>query len=201
VYDNMFDLLHFIQTVGVAGICAIVFLESGIFFGFFLPGDSLLFTAGLLASQGFLNITVLFVLCSVFAIAGDTVGYWTGKNMGRALFEKEAGFFFKKKRLHQAETFYQKHGKYTIILARFIPIIRTFAPIVAGVARMEYRTFLSYNIIGGILWSVSVLSLGYFLGNIIPNPDRYILPIIVAIVFISLLPVIISFVRNYFAKK
>ena len=197
----MFDLLHFIQTVGVAGICAIVFLESGIFFGFFLPGDSLLFTAGLLASQGFLNITILFVLCSVFAIAGDSVGYWTGKNMGRALFEKEAGFFFKKKRLHQAETFYQKHGKYTIILARFVPIIRTFAPIVAGVARMDYRTFLSYNIIGGILWSVSVLSLGYFLGNIIPNPDKYILPIIVVIIFISLLPVIISFVRNHFAKK
>ncbi|MCX6755794.1 MAG: VTT domain-containing protein [Candidatus Nomurabacteria bacterium] len=197
----MFDIIHFIQIVGVAGICAIVFLESGIIFGFFLPGDSLLFTAGLLASQGFLSITILFVFCSIFAIAGDSAGYWTGKNMGRALFEKEAGFFFKKKRLHQAETFYQKHGKYTIILARFIPIIRTFAPIVAGVARMDYKTFLSYNIIGGILWAVSVLSLGYFLGNIIPNPDRYILPIIIAIVFISLLPVIISFVRNYFARK
>lgn len=197
----MFDIIHFIQIVGVAGICAIVFLESGIIFGFFLPGDSLLFTAGLLASQGFLSITILFVFCSIFAIAGDSAGYWTGKNMGRNLFEKEAGFFFKKKRLHQAETFYQKHGKYTIILARFIPIIRTFAPIVAGVARMDYKTFLSYNIIGGILWAVSVLSLGYFLGNIIPNPDRYILPIIIAIVFISLLPVIISFVRNYFARK
>lgn len=197
----MFDLLHFIQTVGVVGICAVVFLESGIFFGFFLPGDSLLFTAGLLASQGFLNISVLFFLCSVFAIAGDSVGYWTGKHIGRSLFEKEAGFFFKKKRLHQAESFYQKHGKYTIILARFVPVIRTFAPIVAGVARMHYRTFLAYNIIGGILWSVTVLSLGYFMGNIIPNPDKYILPVIVAIVLISLLPIIISFARNHFAKK
>lgn len=196
----MFDLMHLIQTVGLIGVVLIVFLESGVFFGFFFPGDSLLFTAGLIASQGFLDIKILLIFCAIAAILGDSVGYWTGKNMGRALFEKEAGFFFKKKRLHQAEHFYQKHGKYTIILARFIPIIRTFAPIVAGVARMDYKTFISYNIFGGIFWSTTVLSIGYFFGNLIPNPDTYILPIVAGIIFLSFIPVIVTFFHNYLSK-
>lgn len=194
------DIVHFIQTIGLIGIVVVVFLESGIFFGFFFPGDSLLFTAGLLASQGFLNIGLLFLLCSIAAILGDSVGYWSGKHMGRSLFEKEAGFFFKKKRLHQAEHFYEKHGKYTIILARFIPVVRTFAPIVAGVAHMDYRTFISYNIFGGIFWAVSVLSLGYFFGNLIPNPDTYIIPVILGIIFLSFIPVIVNLFRSYLSK-
>lgn len=197
----MLDPINLIQTVGLIGIIIIVFLESGVFFGFFFPGDSLLFTAGLIASQGFLDIKLLLIFCAVAAILGDSVGYWTGKNMGRALFEKEAGFFFKKKRLHQAEHFYQKHGKYTIILARFIPVIRTFAPIVAGVARMDYKTFISYNIFGGIFWSFSVLSLGYFFGNLIPNPDAYIIPVVIGIVALSFIPVIVTFVHNYLLKN
>ncbi len=196
----MLDPINLIQTVGLIGIIVIVFLESGVFFGFFFPGDSLLFTAGLIASQGFLDIRLLLILCAVAAILGDSVGYWSGKSMGRALFEKEAGFFFKKKRLHQAEHFYQKHGKYTIILARFIPVIRTFAPIVAGVARMDYKTFISYNIFGGILWSASLLSLGYFFGNLIPNPDTYIIPIVAGIIFLSLIPILVTLIRNYLSK-
>lgn len=192
----MLEPLTLLRTVGTLGIFLVVFAESGLFFGFFLPGDSLLFSAGILASQGYMNLSILIVLCSLAAILGDTVGYWTGKHMGRKLFEKDAGFFFKKKRIEDAEHFYQKHGKYTIIIARFLPIIRTFAPIVAGIGTMHYLTFLRYNIFGGILWSVTVLSLGYFLGGLIPNPDTYILPIILLIIVISTAPLFGKYISH-----
>ncbi len=171
-----------------------VFAESGLFFGFFLPGDSLLFSAGLIAASGFFDIKVLIVGCIIAAIFGDSIGYWMGKVMGPKLFYKDKGFFFKKKRIDDAEAFYKKHGIYTIVIARFIPIIRTFAPIVAGIGKMRYRTFISYNIIGGVLWVTLLISLGYFLGSLIPNPDTYILPIIVVIIFISLIPLIYKYI-------
>jgi len=191
----MLDPITIIQTVGVIGIILIIFAETGLFFGFFFPGDTLLFTAGIFASQGFLNIYLLLVGCALAAIIGDSVGYWSGKKYGRQLFEKDKGFFFKKKRLEDAEVFYQKHGKYTIIIARFIPIIRTFAPIVAGIGKMHYRTFVSYNIFGGILWTSGILLISYFLGGLIPNLDKYLIPITIFIVLVSILPIVIKVLR------
>lgn len=194
----MLDPIFLITTVGLLGIIFIIFAETGLFFGFFFPGDSLLFTAGILASQGIFNIYLLITLCIVAAILGDNVGYWSGKKYGRALFERDAGFFFKKKRIKDAEEFYEKHGKYTIIVARFVPIIRTFAPIVAGIGRMKYSVFVFYNIIGGILWVTLMSLLGYFLGSLISNPDKYIIPIALLIIFISFLPILSKFIRGKF---
>lgn len=189
----MLDPVTIIKAVGLIGIFLIIFAETGLFFGFFFPGDSLLFTAGLFASQGFLNVYVLVVGSILMAIVGDSVGYWTGKKYGRKLFNKEENFFFKRKRLEDAEVFYQRHGKYTIIIARFIPIIRTFAPIVAGIGQMHYKTFISYNIFGGILWISMMTLLGYFLGGLFPNIENYLLPIILLIIAVSFLPIIVKF--------
>lgn len=197
----MLDPLIIIKAVGVIGIIFIVFAETGLFFGFFFPGDSLLFTAGILASQGFLSIYVLVFGCIIAAILGDSIGYWSGKKYGRKLFDRDSGFFFKKQRLYDAELFYEKHGKYTIIIARFVPIIRTFAPIVAGIGKMKYSTFISYNIFGGIVWIVGLLLLGYFLGGLIPNPDKYIIPIAFLIVIISFLPIAWRIVRSKIKNK
>jgi len=191
----MFDPITIIKTVGMIGIIAIIFAETGLFFGFFFPGDSLLFVAGIFASQGYLNIWVLLIGCILAAILGDTVGYWTGKKFGRRLFEKENGILFKRKYLEDTERFYEKHGKFTIIIARFVPIVRTFAPIVAGIGRMNYRLFLSYNIFGGIFWVALMLLTGYFFGGLIPNPDKYIIPIVFIIIFISFLPIIFKIIR------
>jgi len=196
----MLDPILIIKTVGVIGVIFIIFAETGLFFGFFFPGDSLLFTAGIFASQGFLNIWVLLICCIIAAILGDSVGYWSGKKYGRGLFDRDSGFFFKKKRLYDAEIFYQKHGKSTIIIARFIPVIRTFAPIVAGIGDMRYFSFISYNIFGGILWVTLMLSLGYFLGSVIPNPDTYIVPIALVIIVVSFLPIAFKMIRFKFKK-
>lgn len=197
----MLEPLILIQAVGVIGIILIIFAETGLFFGFFLPGDSLLFTAGILASQGFLDIRFLIIGCIIAAILGDSIGYWSGKKYGRRLFNRDSGFFFKKQRLIDAELFYEKHGKYTIIIARFVPIIRTFAPIVAGIGKMKYSTFISYNIIGGIVWIVGLLLLGYFLGGLIPDPDKYIIPIALTIIVISFLPIIWKIIKTKFKKQ
>ncbi|KKQ75654.1 MAG: hypothetical protein US96_C0007G0002 [Candidatus Woesebacteria bacterium GW2011_GWB1_38_5b] len=187
-----FDLKELIQTVGYVGLFAIVFAESGLFFGFFLPGDSLLVTAGLLATQGFFRIEILLVLLAFAAISGDSMGYWMGKKFGKRIFSREKSLLFDKKHLDRAHAFYEKHGGKTIILARFIPIIRTFAPIVAGIADMDYKKFLSFNLFGGLLWSWGMLLLGYFLGSVIPDVDKYMIPIIGIIIFLSLLPPIIE---------
>ena len=197
----MLDPITIVKTVGVIGIFLMIFTETGLFFGFFLPGDTLLFTAGIFAAQGFMSLPFLIIISSVAAILGDTTGYMTGKHMGRKLFERDAGFFFKKKRLKDAEDFYEKHGKYTIIMARFIPMIRTFGPIVAGIGKMHYKTFISYNIIGGIFWTTLMLSLGYFLGTVIPNPDTYILPVIFLIVVISFMPLIFKLLGTMFKRN
>lgn len=183
-----FDLTELIKTIGLLGVFGIVFAESGLLIGFFLPGDSLLFTAGFLASQGFINIWLLALGSFVAAVVGDSVGYTFGHKIGRRLFQRENSLLFHKDNLLKAEAFYEKHGGKTIILARFMPIIRTFAPIVAGMGNMRYSSFFSYNIIGGFLWSIGLSLGGYILGNTIPNVDRYLLPIIFLIIILSLLP-------------
>jgi membrane-associated protein len=165
----------------------IVFAESGLFVGFFLPGDTLLFAAGFLASENLLNLPLLLILFFIAAVTGDTVGYKFGRKYGRKLFNKPDSRFFHQDNLQKAEAFYEKHGKSTIILARFIPVIRTFAPIVAGIGNMDYKTFLSYNIVGGFLWTVGVTLAGYFLGQIIPDIDKILLPVILGVIVISIL--------------
>lgn len=190
------DPAFLVATFGLVGVFAIVFAESGLFFGFFLPGDSLLFTAGLLASQGYFSVVVLWLGCMVCAILGDSVGYWFGKKVGPKIFFREDSLFFHKRHIDRTRAFYEKHGKKTIILARFVPIVRTFAPILAGVGRMEYRIFLSYNIIGGILWSTLLIFLGYTLGRIVPDIDRYLLPIVLAIIILSFAPIIREWMKN-----
>jgi len=188
-------IIELIQAAGYLGLFVIVFAESGVLVGFFLPGDSLLFAAGLLASQGFFNIYYLIPLLALGAIAGDNVGYWTGKKLGKRLFEKE-GRLFRKERLVRAQKFYQRHGGKTIVLARFIPFIRTFAPIVAGIAEMRYRSFVFFNIAGGIFWVASMTAAGYFLGSLITDIELYILPIVGIIILVSLIPAIIHLIKR-----
>ncbi len=183
------DVEKLIETVGTLGLFAIVFAESGLLVGFFLPGDSLLFTAGLLASQGKLNLPVILVGCFVAAVAGDQAGYLFGKRVGPALFKRPESRFFKHENVEKAQAYFDKYGVKTIVLARFVPVVRTFAPIVAGVGSMEYRTFLRFNVLGGFLWGVGVTLLGYVLGDTIPDIDKYLLPVILVIVALSLLPV------------
>lgn len=190
------DLITLIKTVGYAGLFGIIFAESGLFIGFFLPGDSLLFTAGFLASQGFLNIWILMALTFFGAVLGDNFGYAFGKKVGPALFNKSDSRFFHKDHLERARLFYEQYGAKTLVLARFLPIVRTFAPILAGVGKMHYPTFFFYNILGGALWAIGLSWLGYFLGNTIPNIDKYLIPIILIIVILSSLPTLIHIVKN-----
>ena len=191
-----FNLEDMITTIGIVGLFGVIFAESGLFFGFFLPGDSLLVTAGLLASQGFFRIELLIPLLIFAAIAGDSVGYWFGRKIGQAIFKKEDTFLFKKSHITKAHSFYEKHGGKTIIIARFIPIIRTFAPIVAGAVDMTYKKFISFNVFGGIFWVSLMLLFGYFLGNVFPNIDKYLLPVIAVIILLSILPGIIEIFKN-----
>ena len=192
----MHNIIHLIHIIGPIGIVAIIFAESGLFFGFFLPGDSLLFTAGLVASQGLYSIILLAVLCPLAAVAGDSVGYWFGRKLGDQLFAKNDSTFFKRHHLEKTKDFYGKYGTKTILLARFVPVVRTFAPIMAGVAAMRYRTFLAWNIAGGVLWTLLLLALGYFLGSRVHGINAYILPIISGIAALSLVPVVASMFRR-----
>lgn len=189
---------EFLISIGYIGIFAIIFAESGLLIGFFLPGDSLLFTAGFLASPAaaalfereIFNLPVLAIGCFIAAVAGDSVGYAFGRRVGPMLFKKEDSLLFSKKNVLKAQAFYEKHGGKAIVLARFVPVVRTFAPIVAGVGNMEYRRFLFFNIFGGLLWAVGVTVAGYFLAAVIgpENVDKYLLPIIALIIVISVAP-------------
>lgn len=190
------DIPAIVKAGGYVGLTLIVFAESGLFFGFFLPGDSLLFTAGIIAAEGTLSIGMLIPLCAAAAILGDNVGYWFGKKVGPAIFTKEEGFFFRKDHIDRTQRFFDKYGPKAIILARFVPIVRTFTPILAGVGRMHYGTFLFYNILGGSIWTIGLTSAGYFLGRLIPNIDRYLLPIIIGIIVISFIPVIVEIIKG-----
>lgn len=183
-----FDLVELVKTAGYLGVFTIVFLESGLLVGFFFPGDSLLFTAGFLASQGFLDINILIAGCFLAAVAGDSIGYYIGAKLGPKIFTKDNSIFFHKKHLERAQRFYDKHGGKTIILARFIPIIRAFAPVVAGAGKMNYKRFVAFNLVGGILWAIGVTLAGYYLGSLIPDVDKYLLPIVALIVIASILP-------------
>jgi membrane-associated protein len=177
-----------IRSLGYAGVGAIVFAESGLLVGIMLPGDSLLFTAGFLASQGVFSLPVLALVCVAAAIAGDGVGYSFGRRVGRRLFERPDSRFFKRRHLLAAEAFYERHGGKTIVLARFLPVVRTLAPIVAGVANMHYPRFALFNAAGGLLWGAGVTTAGYLLGSTIPDPDRYLIPVVLVIIVISALP-------------
>src|SRR3954454_16253365 len=192
------DPQQLIRSFGTIGLILIIFAESGLLIGFFLPGDSLLFTAGLLASQGKLNLAVVLVGCFLAAVIGDQVGYAFGKRVGPSLFQRPNSRLFKQQHVERANEFFEEHGAKTIVMARFVPVVRTFAPILAGVGTMRYRTFLTYNVIGGFLWAVGVTLLGYFLGDAIgaDNVDKSLLPIIGVIIIISLIPPFIEYRRH-----
>jgi len=193
---DILDPLVIIKALGLLGVVGIVFAESGLFFGFFLPGDSLLFTAGFLASQNLISIFWLLILCFIAAVVGDNVGYYFGRKTGPKIFNKEDSIFFHKSHIEKAKAFYDKYGKKTIFIARFIPVVRTFVPIVAGVAQMEYTTFMRYNLIGGFVWTWGMLGAGYLLGSVIPNAEKYLTPIILVIIFVSILPAVIEFIKH-----
>jgi membrane-associated protein len=178
-----------IDAFGTLGILAVVFAESGLLIGFFLPGDSLLFTAGLLASRGFSNIVLLMVGCALAAVAGDQVGYVIGRRAGPALFRRPDSRFFHQRNVERARAYFDEHGSKTIILARFVPVVRTFAPVVAGVAQMQYRRFVTFNVVGGVAWGAGVTLAGYLLGNTIHDIDKWLLPIILLIGAVSFVPV------------
>jgi len=201
--ESIREFIHFItdvrglvQTGGYVALAIIVFAETGLMIGFFLPGDSLLVTAGLFAAKGDLDIVVLNVLLITCAILGDATGYFIGKRLGPALFRKEDSFLFKKKHLIATHEFYERHGGKTIIIARFVPIIRTFAPVVAGMANMGYRRFAAFNIIGGVAWVFSMTMVGYSLIKIFPQAEKHIHIIIVVVIFVSMLPGVIEFLRQ-----
>ncbi|MDP2652269.1 MAG: VTT domain-containing protein [bacterium] len=191
------DPIALVKAGGYVGITLIVFAESGVLLGIFFPGDSLLFTAGLLAAGGFLSIVPLMLLVVIAAILGDSVGYWFGKRVGGALFTREDSRFFKQSYVARTQKFFETYGGRAIVLARFVPIVRTLAPILAGVGTMSYPRFLSYNVIGGSLWGAGMLSLGYFLGSVIPDSEKYVLPLSLVIIVLSFIPILI----NYFSKS
>jgi membrane-associated protein len=196
------DLIEFIKWASIIGVAAIVFAESGLLIGFFLPGDSLLFTTGFLISAGFLDINIHLAVFIVFvaAIVGDSVGYTFGHKLGPKLFKKPDARLFKQEYISKAQTFYEKHGGKTIIIARFIPIVRTFAPIVAGASHMDYRRFLSFNVIGAVLWAAGVTYAGYILGGVFERAgieiDTVLLPIIAVIILASVLPPAIHILKE-----
>lgn len=189
------DPKSLIETFGTIGLFVIVFAESGLLIGFFLPGDSLLFTAGLLASQGALNFAVVLVGCFLAAVAGDQVGYIFGARVGPALFRRPDSRLFRRSYVEKARRYFDTQGPKTVLLARFIPFVRTFAPILAGVGQMRYRTFVAFNVVGGLLWAVGVTTLGYTLGKSIPNVDRYLLPAVAVILAVSFVPIVREFLR------
>jgi membrane-associated protein len=190
---------HYLEALGPLGVVVaffIIFAESGLFFGFFLPGDSLLLTCGLLAFKGVapgFNLGLLVIGFPIAAILGDNVGYWFGNKVGPPIFSRPESRFFKPQNLAKAKEFYDKYGPITIILARFMPFIRTFAPIVAGAVKMHYATFFMYNVVGGILWGAGVTLAGYFLGAIFPPEvlDRYFIYIVLVVIFVSALPTLL----------
>ena len=187
------NLSEFIVTIGYIGLFAVIFAETGLFLGFFLPGDSLLFVAGLLASGGVLSLPALLMIVFTAAVLGNVVGYMFGLRMGVSLFKREDSLLFKKSHVQKAEDFFNRYGAKTIVLARFMPIVRTFAPILAGVGRMNFREFFFYNVIGGFLWSFGLLLGGFFLGQAVPDVDRYILPIVIVIIILSFLPGVLKY--------
>ncbi len=201
LFHRLSNLPELVQWAGLFGLAAIIFSETGLLIGVFLPGDSLLVTAGLLAARGYLNVYTLAPVLTVAAICGNSVGYFIGRATGPRIFNREDSLFFNKKHAIRAHAFYEKYGRKTIVLAQFMPIIRTFAPVVAGVGGMKFRTFITFNIMGAVLWIWSMVAIGYFLGSYIPGIDRHIEIVVAIVVFISLLPGLISWYRGRRAKR
>ncbi len=191
LFHRLTDVETLVRVGGITAMALVVFAETGLLVGFFLPGDSLLVTAGVFAGTGQVNLLHLNLVLIAAAILGDTVGYWFGRRAGPALFKRPKSLFFNPAHLKRAHDFYEKHGGKTIVIARFMPVVRTFAPIVAGMARMEYRRFLSFNVFGGIFWVMSMTLIGYFLGQI-PGVREHIEIVIIVVVFLSILPGIIA---------
>jgi membrane-associated protein len=189
---NLYDVRGLIQWGGTLLVCAIVFVETGLFVGFFLPGDSLLVTAGVFSAAGILKISSLAPFVTICAIAGDQVGYWIGRRAGRALYHRPDSRFFKRRHLQRAHNFYEKYGGKTVILARFMPIVRTFSPPVAGAAEMRYRRYLAFDIVGGCCWGAGLVLAGYFLGSVVPNIGQRIHWVIGVVIILSLLPGIVG---------
>jgi len=187
---NFFEILPLIKIIGLLGIFLFVFAESGLFFGFFLPGDSLLFSAGVLAATGHFNIFYLFLGCFLAAVLGDSFGYWFGEKTGPKIFSHQNSFFWNHRNLEETALFFQKHGNKAITLARFVPIVRTFTPILAGAGKMKYKTFLFWNILGAFFWSGGFIFGGYFLGSSVPNIDKFIFPIVLLIIVLFALPLL-----------
>ncbi|MFA6165891.1 MAG: VTT domain-containing protein [Gemmatimonadaceae bacterium] len=199
LFHKLRDLDALVAWAGMAGMATIIFTETGLFFGFFLPGDSLLVTAGLLSatpdSPVKFDITQLGFLLSAAAILGDNTNYWVGRLTGPKIFKRDDSMFFKKKYVDEAHAFYEKWGPITVVLCRFMPIIRTFAPLVAGVAAMRYRTFLTFSIIGGLAWIWSMLLTGYLLGRYVPGVAQHVEKVIILVVLISISPAIIGGIK------
>jgi membrane-associated protein len=195
-FQTVYDVPRLIQLVGLYGMIAIVFSETGLMVGFFLPGDSLLVTAGLFAARGDLDIVTLIPCLIVAAIAGNGTGYAIGRRAGRALYSRPNSFFFRREHLLRTHEFYERHGGKTIILAQFMPIVRTFAPVVAGAAEMTYRRFATFNVVGAIFWITSMCLTGYFLGRVIPGIEKRIHIVVAVVIFLSLLPGIVAWLRS-----
>lgn len=198
---NLLDPSNLVKDFGYIGLFLTIFMESGIVIGFFLPGDSLLFSAGLLASQHKLNIFLVIILSVVAAILGNNAGYYTGTKTGHTLFSRPKSWLFSPKRVKEAHLFFEREGGRALILARFIPGIRTFIPIIAGVGDMPYKTFFTFNAIGGLLWGILLPVLGYTLGKTVPSIDKYLLPAVFVIIFLSALPVLHHYLKSKGTKN
>jgi membrane-associated protein len=201
IITHLFDVEYLIKTLGLLGIFVVIFAESGLFFAFFLPGDSLLFTAGFLASLGLLPISWLIFGLPICAILAGYVGYYSGIWIGKKIFKREDSVFFQKKYLFMTHHFFEKYGNKAVILSRFVPIVRTFMPILAGVGQMSLIRFSIDNIVGGSLWVVIVTLFGYYLGRFIPNVREYIFSITVIIIFASIVPGVYGVLKNKFKKR
>ena len=195
-FRTVYNVPELIRLGGMTALILIVFAETGLMVGFFLPGDSLLVTAGLFAAKGDLDIVWLNVALVAAAILGDATGYWIGRRAGQALYNRPNSFFFRREHLIRTHDFYEKHGGKTIVIARFVPIVRTFAPVVAGAAQMTYRDFAFYNVAGGIAWVVSMTLTGYYLGLLVPDIDRHLHLVVAVVIFLSLLPAIVAWLRE-----
>ena len=193
---SIYDVEGLIRSGGPLLVCVIVFVETGLFVGFFLPGDSLLVTAGVFAAAGTIPLRWLLLPVMLCAIVGDQIGYWIGRGAGASLYKREESFFFRRSHLERARAFYEKYGGKTVILARFVPIVRTFCPPVAGAAGMPYSRYVTYDIFGGILWVGSMIMGGYLLGRSIPDVGKKIHYVIAVVVVVSLLPAVISILRE-----
>jgi membrane-associated protein len=196
IFSTLYNVPEIIKFGGLIGLILIVFAETGLLIGFFLPGDSLLITAGLFAARGDLDIVTLQLALVPAAILGDATGYYIGKRTGTALYRRPDSLLFRREHVRMTQEFYEKHGGKTIVLARFIPVLRTFAPMVAGVGNMGYRRFATFNIVGAVLWVTGMTLAGYLLGSLVPNIESRIHLVIAGVIAVSLLPPVIAWLRR-----